>query len=100
MGADHPRRPAVPGFHFGRASRRGLLCSLIAAAAKKEITMQALPMALARQFVVAHQKFHSSTTQDDERNALVTDLLSELRQHDPNASVWDLLHVFDRVSLS
>ena len=57
--------------------------------------LQALPMAVARRFLAAHSHYHNPATTDAERNALVTDILADLRQHDPNVSVWDLLPLFD-----
>ena len=57
--------------------------------------MLTMPTTLASAFAVAHSQFHDADTSETARNAIVTDILSELRQHDPNISIWDLLPLFD-----
>lgn len=61
--------------------------------------MLALPMALTRQFVAAHSKFHDPNTTEGECNALVIETLEAFREHDPRISVWDVLPLFDRAAL-
>lgn len=61
--------------------------------------MVALPMALARAFVVAHSKFHDPKTTEAECNELVIGTLEAFREHDPRISVWDVLPLFDRAAL-
>lgn len=61
--------------------------------------LHALPMDVARQFVAAHARFHSADTTDSERETLVCDVLSAIRLHDPDVSIWELLSLFDRPSL-
>ena len=57
--------------------------------------MQCLPRALAREILAAHSRFRCQETTDAERNTLVAELLTQLREIDPNISVWDLLPIFD-----
>ena len=62
--------------------------------------MLALPMALARRLAASHAAYHNEATTDAERNAIVLNALADLRDHDTNISVWDLLPIFDRSALS
>lgn len=61
--------------------------------------MNALPMALTRQILAVHATFYNRATTDDQRNAIIADLLAELRFHNPSISVWDLLPIFDLEAL-